>query len=307
MRTTIGIPTYNGFFRLNLLLSSIFNYTTEEELKNIRIVVVDDGTPDREEEKRILGVCRKHNVMSLRHPQNRGISASWNTATRYYSNAELIILLNDDIQICHPAWLKCLKYFFENNENIGHVSFSTFNLDPRTALPRPEQCIPDISANPWMSWTPGGQAFAFKKTIFDETEAGFPEKLLSFYEEGWFGYELAFKGYLSYILSFPIVQHWGSQTFGLNHELAFTTPIPELPMEKYRELLKPKFSDEKIEPQPGKVYRMEYSRVLFALKWGCKDYWDAPQNEIEERLRDKIEKRSIKWLDMDGNERQDLI
>ena len=307
MRTLIGVSTYNGSFRLNLLLSSIFNYTTEKELKDVRIVVVDDGTPNRDEELRIIKVCQKYGVLALRHPQNRGISASWNTVTRCYADAEIVILLNDDTQICHFVWLQCIKYFLEKNENIGHVSLSIFQRDPRTGLPKEGYLLPNIDGLPEFSWTPGGQAFAFKKSVYEEVKGGFWEKLSSFYEEGDFGYELAYKGYQSYLLPFPFVEHWGSQTFASNKELSYTLPIPELPMAKYRELLEPKMNLEKIEPSPGIVYRMEYSRVLFGLKWKCKDIWDKPQDEIEMRLKNKIEKRTINWLDRVGNERRTLI
>lgn len=306
MTITMGIPTYNGSNRVKLLLSSIHNYTGQEEMRDVEIVVCDDGTPDFEEYDKLEEVCSHYQASLIRHSENRGISVSWNDLARFQS-CDLVILLNDDIQICHPAWLKCLEYFFENNENIGHISFPTFNLDPRTALPRPEQTIPDITIKPWLSWTPGGQAFAFKRTVFDKVN-GFWESLKSFYEETDFGYKTAYKGYLSYVLSFPVVFHWGSQTFGLNNELTLTTPIDKnLSMAKYRQLLKSKFSEKKIEPCPGKVYRLEYSRALFALKWKCNDLWDAPQDEIENDLKKNIRKQLIKWLDKDENEREALI
>jgi GT2 family glycosyltransferase len=302
MKITLGISTYNGSFRLNLLLSSILNYTTEKELEDIDIIVVDDGTPNPKEESLILQICNKYKAIALRHPQNKGISAAWNTLSSYRPYNDLIILFNDDIQICHPAWLKCLLYFFKNNSNVGHVSYQTFNLNPKTALPRPEQIVPDISIQPKFSWTPNGQAFAFKKSVYDEV-GGFWRELVSFYEECDFGYEVSHRSYCSYIIPFPPIQHWGSQSFGSNPELIYTVPNEMLPMEKYRELLRPKFSDSKIEPFPGKVYRMEYSRALFALKWGCKDYWDKPQDEIDERLKGKVKNQHIKWLDDSDNER----
>lgn len=307
MKITIGIPTYNGTFRIKRLLFSIFSFTDYADLKDVRIAVVDDGTPSEEQVKVLNSLCERSNVKFIKHKQNEGIASSWNSLTHAFEDVDLVILFNDDIQICHSDWLRCIKYFFEKNEKIGHLSLGIFHRDPKTGLPKEGYPWPDVNRPPEFSWTPGGQAFAFLKSVYDETENGFCEKLASFYEESFFGYELAFKGCSSYLLSFPIVEHWGSQTFALNKELAYTMPLPELPMEKYRELLQPKFSNEKIEPLPGFVYRMEYSRCLFALKWGCMDLWDKPQDEIEIRLQDKIKKRWIRWLDKDENEREGLI
>jgi len=84
------------------------------------------------------------------------------------------------------------------------------------------------------------------------------------------------------------------EAFANNHELSFTEPHKRLSMEEYRKLVQDKFSSDKIEPFPGKVYRMEYSRVLFALKWHCNDMWDKPQDEVITRFQ--YESRKIKWL-----------
>lgn len=305
MKTTIGISTYNGSQRVKRLLYSIFAFTAD--LTDAKIVVVDDGTPYEDNVKDLSSICNQFGVTFLRHTQNMGIATSWNTLARFFGDSDIIVLFNDDVQICNPTWLKHIKYFFEKNEKIGHVSLGIFHRDPKTGLPKESYPWPNVDAKPEFSWTPGGQAFAFTRIAYSDIENGFWEKLFSFYEETNFGYELAYKGYSSYLLSFPLVEHWGSQTFNLNKELAYTFPLPELPMEKYRELLKSRFSNEKIEPLPGFVFRMEFSRVLFALKWGCTDIWDKPQDEMEFRLHDKVQKRTIKWLDKDGNEREELI
>lgn len=307
MKTTIGIATYNGADRVKLLLSSIDNYINDKERDNISIVVVDDGTPYRENLIKLDLTCNKHQVRLIRHEKNRGIAATWNTLTRFDDTANLIVLFNDDIQISHPDWLKNLTYFFEHNDNIGHVSYQILNMDPYIGMPKVGYSIPNIECLPQFSLTPGGQAFAFLKDAYTKIDGGFCEDLTSFYEETTFGYEVSQLGYYSYIIPFPVMQHWGSQTFALNEELNFTTPNDKLSLEKYRDLLCSRFSNEKIEPRPGKVYRMEYSRVLFALKWNCKDIFDQPQNEVEERLLHKFSARLIRWIDSDNNERESLI
>ena len=306
MGTVIGISTYNGLRRIRNLLSSIYNYTYDEDLEDLKIVVVDDGTPNKKIVDKLEIICDHFQVHLLKHGENRGISAAWNTATKAF-DVELIVLLNDDIQICHSSWLKAIEFFLESNKFAGSVSLPIFHIDPRTGLPREGYSLPNIQRSPVMKWTPGGQAFAFRREIYDKT-GGFNEALPSFYEECDFGYEMASRGYPSYFLPFPPVQHWGSQTFALNRELSFCIPNPnELSLEQYRKILSPKFPIEKIEPQPGKAYRMEYSRVLFALDWGCKDFWDKPQNEVEEQLKDKKKFYLIKWLNKDEDEREKMI
>ena len=180
-------------------------------------------------------------------------------------------------------------------------------MDPLTGMPNMRYAIPDITCLPQFSMTPGGQAFAFLRKVYEELEEGFLEIFTSFYEETEFGYEISDKGYYSYILPFPVLQHFASQTFALNEELVFTTPKDILPFGKYRDLLSSKFPKEKIEPRPNKVYRMEYSRVLFALKWDCKDIFDKPQDEVELRLHHKFSPRIIKWIDYNNNIREEII
>lgn len=307
MRVSVGIATYNGADRVKLLLSSIDNYTSSKEKENISIIVCDDGTPHERITQKLKLACYKYNAAFIKQRENFGISATWNTLSKADQSSDIIILLNDDIQISHKDWLKNLVYFFEHNDNIGHVSYQILQMDPRTGMQKVGYDMPNINILPQFTMTPGGQAFAFKKEVYNKLEVGFREELRSFYEESTFGYEVSQLSYYSYIMPFPALQHFGSQTFAQNEELAFTTPNEYLSMQEYKALLSSKFSKEKIEPKPEKVYRMEYSRVLFALRFNCKDIFDKPQNEVEERLRNKFMPKLIKWRDCDNNERESII
>lgn len=119
-----------------------------------------------------------------------------------------------------------------------------------------------------------------------------------------FGFNFAKKNYYSYMMPYPAMEHWGSQTFAKNFELNIQEPINLLPMDEYKKIMLQKYPIERIEPIPGKVYRMDYSRVLFAKKWGCSDYWDIPQVEVHEKYVNALKPLNVKWLDKDMVEKE---
>jgi len=296
-KISIGAPTYKDFQRINNLLSSIFTFTPKDQLEECKFVIVDDGTPDEAKKEGLREVCRKFNVPLIEHGKNYGIPKAWNTLATYYSS-DYVILLNDDIQIAEPNWLKCMMYFLENNEKIGSVGWPLVHIDPATAKPNPRMPLPNLDVKPGRVGAPVGCSFSFKKEVYDLVPGGFPEHFISFHEETFMGFELAKRGYASYMIPFPAVDHCGSQTFGKNSELSITIPNPKvLSMEKYKEIMSKKYPPERIEPMPGHVYRMDLSRVLLGLHFGCKDLWDSPQIEIHQRIVDPLPKQKIKWLD----------
>lgn len=306
LRISIGSPTYNDFQRINSLLTSIFTFTPKEELAECKFVVVDDGTPNEEVKEGLREVCRNFEVPLVEHDKNYGIPKAWNTLTKHY-DSDFVILLNDDIQICEPNWLKCMIYFLENNEKIGAAGWSLFHMGP-DGLPNPKLPKPDYDTKPALVGAPVGCAFSFKKSSYDLVLGGFPEQLPSFYEEIWYGFELAKIGYPSYMLSYPAMEHWGSQTFAKNPELSIAKPDPKvLSFEKYSEIMSKKYPLSIIEPIPGYVYRMDYSRVIFALHFGVDDYWENPQQTVHERYVYALQGRKIKWLDKNLEKREAII
>jgi GT2 family glycosyltransferase len=294
----LGAPTYNDYKRIQNLLSSIFTFTPKDQMDECNFVIVDDGTPNETMKQGLREVCGSFNIPLIEHDKNYGIPKAWNTLANYYSSAVYVILLNDDIQIFDPNWLKCMMYFLENNEKIGAVGWPLIHISPHTGQPNPQMPPPNYDTTPGRVGAPVGCSFAFKKESYDLVPGGFPECLPSFYEEIWFGFELARAGLPSYMMPFPALEHWGSQTFSKNAELSIAIPDSNiLPMEKYKEIMSKKYPPERIEPVPGYVYRMDYSRVVFALHFECEDLIEQPQVEVHHRLVDVLPKQKIKWLD----------
>jgi len=301
MKIAIGMPTYNDYERINNLLKSIIE-VTDYDLSDVKIVVLDDGTPDKNKVEKLKEVCDRYKVDFIKHDKNRGIPAAWNSLTRHF-NSEYMILFNDDIRICNKDWLKCFIYFLDNNPKIASIGFPLIQIDVNTGKMRDSVAL-NYDNNPGRVGSPVGCSFGFRRKAFDEV-GGFWEKLRSFYEETMYHFEILEKtGLYSYMIPYPAVEHWGSQTFAKNFELNVQDPIPELPLEEYVEIMLKKYPIERIIPIPGKVYRMDYSRVLFAKKFNCQDYWDMPQVEVHHRLLDGKPAMKVKWLDKNMEEKE---
>ncbi len=305
-KISIGAPTYNDSQRINGLLTSIFTITSKEELEECKFVIVDDGTKKEETKEGLRKICEKFNVPLVEHDKNYGIPKAWNSLTNYY-DSDFCILLNDDIQVSDPNWLKCMIYFLENNEKIGGVGWPLFHMGPDGSL-NPEMSKPDYDVKPALVGAPVGCGFAFRKSSYDLVPGGFPEVLPSFYEEIWFGFELAKVGYGSYQLPYPAMEHWGSQTFAKNPELSIAKPNPEvLSMEKYKEIMFKKYPLSRVEPVSGFVYRMDYSRVVFALHFEVEDYWDSPQQAVHAKYVYSLQGRKLKWLNRSLEEKEGIM
>ncbi len=305
MKISICAPTYNSSTRIRDLLTSIHLYTDYPK-DDYKIVIVDDGTPDKNVVGELRQICNEFNVPLCEHDKNYGIPASWNTLSRYY-DADYVILFNDDVQVCDPNWITSMIYFLENNEKVGAVGYPLYHMNPQTSKMQLDISPPNLDSIPGVVGAPVGCAFAFKKSIFDEI-GGFWEDLISFYEETDFGFECNKRGYRCYMIPYPPAEHWSSQTFGQNTILSVRKPDNNiLPMDKYRKIMSQKYDEERIEPTNGYVYRMDYSRVMFALKWKCKDLVSQPQVEVHRRLIDPMPKREVKWLDRNMKERKEIL
>ena len=308
LKISVGISTYNPDERLLRLIKSI-----EEYAPGIDIVVIDDGSPDGGESA--VNICNRGTAKLVKHDKNRGIPSAWNTAVKNL-DADLIIMLNDDIKIISEGWVESIKYFFENNENIGGVGWPLIHIDPATGSPRSTEGFPTFDADPGLVGSAVGCSFGFLKKCWElikneDGSTGFWENLVSFYEEIFFGLKLAEKGYFSFMLPAPPLEHWGSRTFALNPELSlrevnensYVTPT------EYQRILEDNagtlwipITDHLKLLAEGKAYRMDYSRSMFMRAWGLgSETWQNPQLVVHNSIFKGTRKIPLKWLDENGN------
>jgi glycosyltransferase involved in cell wall biosynthesis len=235
---TIGIPTYNGAWRLGNLLKSIYMRTPELASGEARVVVVDDGSPQVEQTRRVvMEWSSKMPLDFVEHGSNRGISAGWNTATRLHGS-EYVALINDDV-IVSESWLKALIYVLANSPGAGVVgqnwhAFLAEDVPPLLESPTSDRAVvprdpvtkehrPERRelepGNPGRVMAPTGQLFGFRRSDFD-TIGGFDESYKSFYEESCFGTSMAAVcKKIGVQLNWPFNWHMWSETFRTNHEL----------------------------------------------------------------------------------------
>lgn len=314
----IGAPTYNDSERIINLFTSIMTFTDYPE-DQYELVMLDDGTENEEHKKRLREFGSEYDIPFIENKDNYGIPYSWNKLTQYY-DCEYMVLFNDDIQICNKDWLKNLVYFLDNNEHVANVGFPLIHIDPKTGQQNSIYTLPDENGNPGRVGAPVGCSFGFRKDIWEQIKnidgsTGFWPSLVSFYEETSFGFEIAKLGLRSFQLSTPAVEHWGSQTFANNSNLA-TRRIDEvvLPKEKYLEIMSrseklsiPIEKHKELAETENLAYRMDYSRIMFALKWECQDLWNVPQVEVHKRLIDPMEPELTKWIDKYGDEKEAVL
>ncbi len=299
----IGAPTYNSVRRLEQLLSSIEFYKDDSLDYEINTVILDDGTPDINKRNELHELALRFGVDFIQHDKNEGIPKSWNDLTNHFKDIDYMVLFNDDIAVCDPNWLKCAIYALENNEKAAVVGFPLIQIDPITLLPNKNYDLPNLSNNPGRVGACVGCSFVFKKNIFDKIGGFDSDRITSFYEETLFGFRVAELEYYSVMLPYPAVEHRGSQTFASNPELNICVPNDKYcSMQEYVDIMSKKFPMERICPVKGYVYRMDYSRVLFAKLFNCKDYYDCPQSEVHERLVTPLPKINFKYLNFDLKE-----
>ncbi|HXB28150.1 MAG TPA: glycosyltransferase [Gemmatimonadaceae bacterium] len=242
-RIVIGVPTYNGAERLGWLLKSMAMRTPMLATGDVRIVVVDDGSPMVGATVSAYRMWEAQLPIDLvQHGGNRGISAGWNTAARHH-DCEYVVPINDDVIVPSGGWLESLIHTLEHSPGVGVVGASWHAFTPEDApalLAGPESdrdVIPREPRNehglvrqnaarrtqyedvwPGRVMCPTGELFAFRRKDFDRI-GGFDENYKSFYEESDFGTSMAAAGLIGVQLTWPFCYHLWSATFGASPEL----------------------------------------------------------------------------------------
>src|SRR3972149_792067 len=223
--TSIGIASYKGAKRVNWCIESIKKFSTNDG-ENYKIVVYDDGTPDSGQS--FKQVCDKHNVPLIRSEENRGISYGWNKVSHYYDDAEILVVLNDDI-IVQPDWLKCMNFFLRNNPEYAASGWplSWCNYEEMEKLVNNEKITPRDPITKqlrpeWEGRNDGknrcgrvmcmiGSCFAYLRENFLKV-GNFDEGFKSFHEESDWGTRAAQMGMPSSGLSYQLQRRGGEAT-----------------------------------------------------------------------------------------------
>jgi len=232
----VGITTFNGAERTATCIKSIL-HAAKEDGAPVEIFVIDDGSC--ENEIRFLRfACEQLSVRMAEHRRNQGISAGWNHLVAGLAQHEWVLVLNDDIKLA-PGTFQALGHFITRNSALKIGTVSPWMRHEGQILRLKSE--PDWEPNrPMLSLSPCGAAFLLNRKAW-EVAGFFDETFKSFYEEYDFGLRLAARGFQSWHLPWPAVDHGWSQTFR-------QTPDPLLP-----------------------EMRMAFSRQHFQSKWGPLD------------------------------------
>jgi GT2 family glycosyltransferase len=294
----VGIPTYNGWRRVEALLTNL-RQRTNSEIPHVIVVCDDSGREDHR--RRVREICGRFSAEYIEHPKNKGVPAAWNTLVRSRPECPYAILLNDDV-LMDDAWLGPVAYALKNNDKVASFSmnchFITESDVPAIVSNRKAKAVPlnvywrdgrlvrnerhlsmptPNDGPPGRVMCPAGCAFGFRRRIYDMV-GGFDERYFAFYEETDFGVSCAEKGFPSFTLPAPQDNyHIWSATFGSAPEIDAGRVIAE-------------------------------SRAEFVGKWSKRlgiTVRDAP--DIHNHLMDRIPKFEVRWLGQGGEERRELL
>ena len=209
-KVCIGIPTLNGPDRLARCLESIAKHTPLEKY-GAKVLVSDDFSYEKnlEENKK---VCANFGVDLLFAPTRIGVAQQWNRLTRH-TDAPTMILMNDDVEVV-PDWLEALVFSIEKNPNnagmVGMKAYQGVNSG-NFMLPPAHSYNEAVMEHGYGMISATGFLFGFERSKYDLVE-GFDPNFFAFFEEIDFGFRLSQLGYLSFMLSYPIVIHQGGAT-----------------------------------------------------------------------------------------------
>lgn len=215
MKTLIGIPTLNGPDRLKRALFAVHEFT---DMKDVQVLVSDDCSNQNNLEWNKTW-CGRFGVSMLMTEQRLGIAKQWNRIVRHVPDANIVALINDDIEVV-PHWLDVLRFTLEHNPEISMVGLRcetgvTASRGSRAVnIDYVESRLFDGSGSLLSS---GGACFAFRRTDW-EMVGGFDERFFCFYEELDFGVQLGLRNKQSVIAEYPVVYHMGGATIGANSD-----------------------------------------------------------------------------------------
>lgn len=224
----IGIPTFNGYHRVDWLLQSI-SMRTSITKNNVKIIICDDSGKKDHQEKTGLIIDKWKSILPVEllvNEKNIGVASSWNRIIKS-TDSEYIILINDDIIVANH-WLDNIIYFLGNNPNAAAACYNCLfidkedipqllssnpyvkPIDPSTKM-RMYNFNYNANINPIRCMSAWGCFFGFSREKYNLV-GGFDENYFAYFEECDFFTNLASHGYPNYILLCPKNWHIWSAT-----------------------------------------------------------------------------------------------
>jgi glycosyltransferase involved in cell wall biosynthesis len=164
-RVAVLVPCFNHIQYLDEAIQSVLSQT----FRDVEILVVNDGSTDPHTNER-LAVAAWPQTRIVAHPENRGLSASRNTALRQ-TGAPYICALDADDRLA-PAWLEKAVAFLDARPDVAFVSHWLRTFGDETWEWTPERCdLPALLARN----TVNGAALVRRSAL--EAVGGFDESL----------------------------------------------------------------------------------------------------------------------------------
>jgi len=217
VKILIGIPTLNGADRLRRALISVQEYTNFSDSDYSVDVIVSDDASDVHNLEWNKTWCHRFNMPMLMSEQRLGIPKQWNRLVRHVPDADVCVLVNDDVEVV-ADWLDVLVFTLNMNPMVGMVGLrcetgvTANNGSRRPHVDYHEARLLDGSG---MLLSSGGACFAFRRSDWVAV-GGFDERYFCFYEELDFGIALTKHGLYNVIAEYPVVYHMGGATIGAN-------------------------------------------------------------------------------------------
>lgn len=210
MRVLIGIPTLNGPDRLDRALTSVRKHTNLEDV--VLIVSDDASTPENLQKNK--DVVFKHDVELLMSEHRLGVAQQWNRLVRHVPDADICVLLNDDVEVVED-WFDVLVFSLVKNPGLGVVSLRCeTGVTSKMGQPRPRVDYNEAKLlhGGGSLVSGGGAAFAFRRADW-EAVGWFDDRYFCFYEEVDFNVSLArLLGRFNAFTNYPVIYHQGGAT-----------------------------------------------------------------------------------------------
>lgn len=256
-RVLVGIPTLNGPSRLDRLLKSIAACT---DLRDVTVLVSDDCSTEENLKLNKDALYSVPGTEMLMSETRLGISKQWNRLVRHVPDAEVCVLLNDDVEVVDD-WLDVLVFSLEKNPHIGTIGLrSEYGVIAVEAAKRRNIDYHDsriVDGGGALLWSPG-PCFAFRRTDWVDV-GGFDERYFMYYVDADFGVSLQYKSKVNCFAEYPVIYHMGGAT------MTYLDPNPA--MEEGRRQFAEKWKMSFGALRDGFSQRPRFSHVKWNSSW----------------------------------------